>query len=159
MDVHANCKSMVSSHRASALCHTLTPTSKFIFNLVCNIIDAGEECDYLDLDLVELHVEDFKDITAILELSDTMKDKLTFSVSNLLIVHDRQWVQSSYSMLLIMTVHVCILQPCHSMHLIFIIYMVHVCMCVQLFNMNILLTCFLTGYVPNYFYIWHTVEW
>ena len=38
----------------------------------------------MDVDLVEFHDEDFRDITAILKLSDTMKDKLTFTVSWLL---------------------------------------------------------------------------
>ena len=40
-----------------------------------------EEGDYLDIDLFEYHIEDFRDITTILKLSDTTKDKLTFSVS------------------------------------------------------------------------------
>ena len=43
--------------------------------------DAGEEGDYFDVDLVEFHDEDFRDIATILKLSDTMKDKLTFTVS------------------------------------------------------------------------------
>ena len=46
--------------------------------------DVGDDGDYLDVDLVEFHDEDFRDITTILKLSDTMKDKLTFTVSWLL---------------------------------------------------------------------------
>ena len=43
-----------------------------------------EDGAYLDIDLVEFHDEDFRDITTILKLSDTTKDKLTFSVSCLM---------------------------------------------------------------------------
>ncbi len=42
-----------------------------------------EDGAYLDVDLVEFHDEDFRDITTILKLSDTTKDKLTFTVSYL----------------------------------------------------------------------------
>ena len=38
------------------------------------------------MDLVEFHDEDFRDITTILKLSDTTKDKLTFTVSYLVTV-------------------------------------------------------------------------
>ena len=40
-----------------------------------------EDGAYLDIDLVEFHDEDFRDITTILKLGDTTKDKLTFTVS------------------------------------------------------------------------------
>lgn len=40
-----------------------------------------EDGAYLDVDLVEFHDKDFRDITTILKLSDTTKDKLTFTVS------------------------------------------------------------------------------
>ena len=41
---------------------------------------ALEETDYLDLDLVEFHDEELRDIATILKLSDTTKDKLMFTV-------------------------------------------------------------------------------
>ena len=55
-----------------------------------------EDGAYLDVDLVEFHDEDFRDITTILKLSDTTKDKLTFTVSLIFGVSDpvfahRQW--------------------------------------------------------------------
>lgn len=36
-------------------------------------------------------------------------------------------------------------------------YLLVIFIIVQLFNVNILLTSFLVGYAPNYFYIWHTI--
>ena len=42
-----------------------------------------EDGAYLDVDLIEFHDEDFRDIATILKLSDTTKDKLTFTVSYL----------------------------------------------------------------------------
>lgn len=41
---------------------------------------VSEETDYVDLDLVEFHDEELRDIASILELSDTTKDKVTFTV-------------------------------------------------------------------------------
>jgi len=41
---------------------------------------VSEETDYIDLDLVEFHDEELRDIASILELSDTTKDKVTFTV-------------------------------------------------------------------------------
>ena len=49
-------------------------------------VDPGvtiSEPDFLDYDTVELYDEDFHDITTLLKLSDTARDKLTFTVAKL----------------------------------------------------------------------------
>ena len=42
---------------------------------------ANDVADYLDVDMLELYEDDFKTIDYIWKLSDTTKDKLTFTVS------------------------------------------------------------------------------
>ena len=76
------------------------------FALVHCTVDSVS--DYLDVDMVELHDEDFKDI--IWRLSDTTKDKLIFTVSN--IVH---WIYSVGMCSSTMHINVYIIHTCYDM--------------------------------------------
>ena len=54
-----------------------------MISICCVIYLAIEEdTDFLDVDLVEFHQDEFQDIATILKVSDTSKDKLTFMVQD-----------------------------------------------------------------------------
>ena len=54
-----------------------------MISICCVIYLANEEdTDFLDVDLVEFHQDEFQDIATILKVSDTSKDKLTFMVQD-----------------------------------------------------------------------------
>lgn len=67
----------VSSHKVTPLPPTFLSLC-FVFPI--SLPPVSEETDYIDLDLVEFHDEELRDIASILELSDTTKDKVTFTV-------------------------------------------------------------------------------
>jgi len=56
------------------------PSSPCVLFFPVSLPPVSEETDYIDLDLVEFHDEELRDIASILELSDTTKDKVTFTV-------------------------------------------------------------------------------
>lgn len=75
----------VANHvNQSVSSHKVTPLPPIFlslcFVLSCFSPPVSEETDYVDLDLVEFHDEELRDIASILELSDTTKDKVTFTV-------------------------------------------------------------------------------
>lgn len=74
----ANCVNQsVSSHKVTP---SHQSSSRCVLFLPVSLPPVSEETDYIDLDLVEFHDEELRDIASILELSDTTKDKVTFTV-------------------------------------------------------------------------------